>query len=103
MLSVNFAKRWRCLAGVLLVLLTGRAWALDAESMNALANGETNKKIAVIEQLVNAGAAAALPVLEALSAGTLYTTENVHVKGPIRCSIKYSPDPKIMFRVSRSR
>ncbi len=74
--SVNFAKRWRCLAGVLLVLLTGRAWALDAESLNALASGETNEKIAVIEQLVNAGDAAALPVLEALSAGTLYTTES---------------------------
>ncbi len=76
MLSVNFAKRWRCLAGVLLVLLTGTAWALDAGSLNTLASGETNAKIAVIEQLVNAGDAAALPVLEALSAGTLYTTES---------------------------
>jgi len=75
MTAVKFAKHQRCLASILLVLLTGKAWALDAASLNTLAAGEVNKKIAVVEQLVNAGDAAALPVLEALSTGTLYTTE----------------------------
>ncbi len=75
MLSVKFAEHRWCLAGILLVLLTGKVWALDAASLNTLATGEANKKIALVEQLVNAGDAAALPVLEALSAGTLYTTE----------------------------
>lgn len=76
MLSVKFARQRRCLVGILLVLLTGKVWALDAASLNTLATGEANKKIAVVEQLVNAGDASALPVLEALSAGTLYTTED---------------------------
>ena len=62
--------------GILLILLTGRAWALDADILNTLATGEADKKIAAIERLVNDGDAAALPVLEALSAGTLYVTDS---------------------------
>jgi len=74
-MTPKFTK-WGHVIGILLILLTGRAWALDVATLNTLATGEAGKKIAAVESLVNDGDAAALPVLEALSAGTLYITDS---------------------------
>lgn len=57
---------------ILIALFAGRAWALEPETLHMLASGSGNEKIAVIEQLVSVDDTSALPVLEALAAGTLY-------------------------------
>ncbi|MEW6354183.1 MAG: urea ABC transporter permease subunit UrtB [Pseudomonadota bacterium] len=60
------------LLSLLCVLLTGRAWALDADTLGILAAADTAQRIVAIEKIVNTADAAALPALEALLAGALH-------------------------------
>ena len=69
-------SNWRKVLALLLIMLTGQVWALDAATLSTLTAGDTGAKIAALEQLVNDGDATALPVLEALLAGTLHVAED---------------------------